>query len=360
MPLYELTPDTKLVRVEPQRFSDLMIQERTHLQRALREAIDAITPGVSTMVLAEEFGDWKDASRRIDLLCLDSDGHLVVIELKRTESAGHADLQALRYAAMVAPMTFEQAVTAHAKYLASTGQDSATAENSIRTFLDQESGSVAFKTVVRIVLAAGDFDPEITTSVLWLNSMGLDIRCVQMQPHLVGTRRILDIKQLIPLPEAAHYQVAIREKSREQAAAQEGAYRDFTKYDLLVNGVSYPRLPKRRFIYHVVRAAIDRGMTPEEIAACVPWRTMPSLFLISNSDLTSTAFAEANADRDIPRWFADDSELFHLGDRTYALTKMWGENTEKAVKSILEALPDKQGITYSIAAGSPDFSSSAS
>src|SRR5690349_17571001 len=104
MALFEFTDDTRLVRVEPQKFSDLMILERTHLQRALRDAIDAITPGVITMVLTEEFGEWKDANRRIDLLCLDSDGHLVVVELKRTESAGHADLQALRYAAMVAPM----------------------------------------------------------------------------------------------------------------------------------------------------------------------------------------------------------------------------------------------------------------
>lgn len=351
MALYEFTDDTKLVRVEPQKFSDLMILERPHLQRALREAIDAITPGVITMVLTEEFGDWKDASRRIDLLCLDSDAHLVVVELKRTESAGHADLQALRYAAMVAPMTFDQAVTAHAKYLGAVGQDPTTAENSIRTFLDQESGSVAFKTEVRIVLAAGDFDPEITTSVLWLNSMGLDIRCVQMQPHLVGTRRILDIKQLIPLPEAAQYQVAIREKSREQVAAQEGAYRDFTKFDLLVDSISYSRLPKRRFIYHIVRAAIDRGMTPEGVAACVPWRTMAAMFLTVSGDLTSAKFVEANADADIRRWFADDSELFHSGGHTYALTKMWGEHTEKAVKAILEALHDKQGITYAVSIG---------
>jgi hypothetical protein len=30
---------------------------------------------------------------------------------------------------------------------------------------------------------------------------------------------------------------------------------------------------------------------------------------------------------------------------------MWGEHTEKAVKSVLEALPDKQGISYSVSAG---------
>ena len=48
------------------------------------------------MVLAEEFGDWQDSRRRIDLLCLDRDAGLVVVELKRTEDGGHMELQAIR------------------------------------------------------------------------------------------------------------------------------------------------------------------------------------------------------------------------------------------------------------------------
>ena len=68
------------------------------------------------MVLSEEFGSWEDSRRRIDLLALDKDANLVVIELKRTEDGGHMDLQALRYAAMVDNMTFEQAVEAHQHY----------------------------------------------------------------------------------------------------------------------------------------------------------------------------------------------------------------------------------------------------
>ena len=78
------------------------------MQRILRTNIGAIAP--DCYVLAEEYCDWADSKRRIDLLCIDSDANLVVVELKRTEDGGHADLQAIRYAAMISPMTFDEAV----------------------------------------------------------------------------------------------------------------------------------------------------------------------------------------------------------------------------------------------------------
>lgn len=40
-------------------------------------------------MLAEEFADWADSVRRIDLLCLASETRLVVVELKRDEDGGH-------------------------------------------------------------------------------------------------------------------------------------------------------------------------------------------------------------------------------------------------------------------------------
>jgi len=49
--------------------------------------IDALEGGL--LVLAEEFADWADSVRRIDLLCLDSEAQLVVVELKGDEDGGH-------------------------------------------------------------------------------------------------------------------------------------------------------------------------------------------------------------------------------------------------------------------------------
>lgn len=105
MPLFELTGDG-LTERKPETFAQLAIREREGLQRVLRDDIGVL--GDDLLVISEEFGSWEDARRRIDLLALDRQGRLVVIELKRTESGGHMELQALRYAAMVSAMTFDQ------------------------------------------------------------------------------------------------------------------------------------------------------------------------------------------------------------------------------------------------------------
>lgn len=212
MGLYSIE-DGSLKPVDPCRFADDDIRERDDLQRMLCESIEIVAPGV--MVLAEEYSDWEDSRRRIDLLGLDDDGNLVVIELKRTKSGGHMDLQSIRYAAMVASMTFDRAVAAHERYLASThGSNSDDAEQAILDFLGWETvEEEQFARDVRIILVSADFSTEITTAVLWLIERGIDIRCVKMDPHKLGDTTIVSVEQVIPLPSAQAYQVRLREKS---------------------------------------------------------------------------------------------------------------------------------------------------
>ena len=105
MAIYELR-ETVLRAVPETTFSEQGVYERRDIQRVLRENIKVL--GESLLVIAEEFGEWIDSNRRIDLLCLDTDANLVVVELKRTDDGGHMELQAIRYAAMVSKMTFDK------------------------------------------------------------------------------------------------------------------------------------------------------------------------------------------------------------------------------------------------------------
>ena len=85
---------------------------------------------------------------------------------------------------------------------------------------------------VRIVLAAANFSKELTTSVMWLNKRDSDIRCVRLQPYRLGEELLLDIEQIIPLPEAEEYQVKVREQASAQRAAASSS-KDKTKYQFL-------------------------------------------------------------------------------------------------------------------------------
>src|SRR3954452_24365567 len=209
MPIFEITPSA-IRRLNETTFGAAGVRERADLQRLLRGNIEAVSP--DTLVISEEFGDWEDSRRRIDLLGLDRDANLVVIELKRTEDGGHMELQAIRYAAMVSTLTFEKVVDVFSVYLRRIGKDG-DARTTILDFLGwEEPDEDRFAQDVRIVLASAEFSKELTTAVMWLNDHGLDIRCVRLKPHQDNGRVLLDVQQVIPLPEASDYMVRIREK----------------------------------------------------------------------------------------------------------------------------------------------------
>jgi hypothetical protein len=212
MPLYEMTSDAfrPLGRAS---FADIKVRERGDLQRLLRSQVEVL--GEDLYVLTEEFGEWEDSRRRIDLLAIDSLANLVVIELKRTNDGGHMELQAIRYASMVSAMTFERAEQIHAEFLSRMGQPTEEARTRMLRFLNwEEPDEESFAPDVRILLVSEDFGKELTTAVLWLREREIDIRCVRLHPYMDGEKKLIDVQQVIPLPEANEYQVQLREKEQ--------------------------------------------------------------------------------------------------------------------------------------------------
>ncbi len=129
------------------------------------------------------------------------------------------ELQAVRYAAMVSAMTFEKAVDVYGSYLSRLGQP-ADARAAILKFLHWDEDR--FAQDVKIVLVSAEFSKELTTTVMWLNEHEMDIRCVRMKPYRDGGRLLIDVQQVIPLPEAADYIVRIKEEEvRERTARRE-------------------------------------------------------------------------------------------------------------------------------------------
>ncbi len=275
-----MTPAGGLTAVPSTTFAGQGVLERADLQRALREHIDVLDDGL--LVVAEEFGDFVDARRRVDLLCVDRAGQLVVVELKRTEDGGHMELQALRYAAMVSTMTFEQLADIYARHLARTGPTSepglagsgaGVARARLGEWLEDVGGENAvLERRVRIVLAAAGFDPQITTAVLWLNDVyGLDIRCVRLTPYRVEERLLLDVQQVIPLPEAEELTIKLRQReSAAQAASASAGGADWTPYVITTPDGETKPLRKRRAVLHLTRALHAAGVPGEKLATVLP------------------------------------------------------------------------------------------
>lgn len=208
-------------RIESGRFVNLNIWERRHIQEWIRQAPDLL--GEELLIVSTEFNRFRNSDDRLDLLALDRRGNLVVIELKRDEHAAYADLQALRYAAMVSSMTFDKLLPYYQVYqrnVSGIDVDSDTAREQLLDFITQNEDFTELSDKPRIILCSEDFSTELTTTVLWLNQHGMDISCVRIKPHKVGDQIIVVPSKIIPLQEAQHYQVEIQQKeeSRQQSS----------------------------------------------------------------------------------------------------------------------------------------------
>jgi hypothetical protein len=67
MPIYEMMSD-RLRRIEETCFELAGIRERGDLQRLLRTQMEVIASDV--LIITEDFGEWHESKRRIDLLGL--------------------------------------------------------------------------------------------------------------------------------------------------------------------------------------------------------------------------------------------------------------------------------------------------
>jgi hypothetical protein len=200
-------------KVESDTFASLNIWERKHVQEWIRQAPEVL--GEELLVVSIEFDRFTNSSDRLDILAIDRMGNIVVVELKRDSYAGYADLQSIRYAAMVSSMTIEKLLPYYTiyqkKYLKADNPLEEQSRANIEEFVSDDNFKELSNTP-RIIICSEDFSQEITTTVLWLNSNGLDISCVRIKPHPIGERVAIVPTKIIPLQETQQYLIDVRKK----------------------------------------------------------------------------------------------------------------------------------------------------
>lgn len=263
------------------------------------------------------------------------------------------DLQAIRYASMVSTLTFDRAVDFFSKYLLRLGKTDQDAREALLDFLDwDEADENQFAQDVRIVLASAEFSKELTSSVLWLNNHDLDIRCVRLKPYRLDKQILVDVQQIIPLPEVQEYQVQVREKEQKERQARE-SNADFTRFDVWFGTDRREAMWKRNAIAFVCKKLCENGVRPEAIKTLFSWRPNRVWFAVDGTvkseDFKTLAVARAAAEGNIfkhRRWSIEDDQLVYFEGKTYALSSQWGGDRWHEAMQLLVANYKNFGIRY--------------
>ncbi|MBO7706872.1 MAG: hypothetical protein J6S68_14800 [Acinetobacter sp.] len=305
-------------------FINESILERQHLQQALKQNISVIA--ADCLVLTEEYAEWDASRKRIDLLAIDKQANLVIIELKRTDTGDHMELQALRYASMISTMTFEHALDVLVDYRNKNGEEGFTRENAretIEDFIELDAiNETNFGNDVRIILVSAEFSKELTTSVIWLNERDLDITCVRMKPYKYQDQILIDIQQVLPLPEAKDYQIRAQKKAEERREIQKNLNsKDYSKY--LFNGLE---LNKRKLVLELIKTHIKNNniLSLEDLLFDFPQELRKGRKMYKRYD-------EVTQTNDKNRYFSEVDEVLDLTDGKFVISNQWGAGNIQAI-----------------------------
>lgn len=198
-------------------FSELSFSERDHLQEWIDK--NPIILGEPLLIIQKEFDGFSDTWERLDLLALDENGQLVIIENKLDDSGKDVVWQALKYVSYCATLSKSEILKIYQKYLDRYHVGSDAVQNLIEFFNCSDYEEISINTREqdqRIILVAANFRKEVTSTVLWLQDHGLNIKCVRVTPYQMDESIFLDTEQILPPPNTGEYQISLSNKKMEE------------------------------------------------------------------------------------------------------------------------------------------------
>lgn len=197
--------------------------------------LDAFFPKRGFKLLATEFNGWEDSKRRIDILACDETGGLVVIELKRDQADAHAELQALRYAALLSVLPSrvieEQSLQFQIKKGGKpTGWGAAQWRSELAEHLGYAGAAMSDSPLsfdserLTVILISDSINGELLTTVNWLSRYvtpaqpqgeGVTIECHQLSRYSIAGQEVLHLDKIFPLPLEEDFLVRARQKQVE-------------------------------------------------------------------------------------------------------------------------------------------------
>jgi len=211
----------RITKIEEKTFSELGFRERENLQEWLRKNPESL--GEELLIIQKEFSGFIDTNERLDLLALDKQGNLVIIENKLDSSGRDVVWQVLKYASYCSSLSKDQIRDIYQNYLDKEGANTK-AEEKLSEFFDNTE---YLELVVnqgskqRIMMVAGKFKKEVTSTVLWLMNYKIRIQCFKVTPFELKDSLFLNVEQVLPLREAEEFSISMAEKTQDDISSQE-------------------------------------------------------------------------------------------------------------------------------------------
>lgn len=212
--------ENKIEKVAEKSFLELGFKERENLQEWIANNPECL--GEDLLIIQKEFDGFNDTNERLDLLALDKQRNVLVIENKLDDSGRDVTWQVLKYASYCSSLTKNQLKDIYQQYLDKSGKSESAVEN-LSEFFNTEFNELQLNqgTTQRIIMIAGNFRKEVTSTVLWLINYKLRIQCFKVTPYTHGDNMYLDIEQIIPMQDVEDYVISMADKTQEDIDTQE-------------------------------------------------------------------------------------------------------------------------------------------
>ncbi len=209
----------RILEIQPKTFKNLGFGEKENLQEWIANNPEAL--GEELLIIQKEFDGFDKTRERLDLLALDKNGNIVVIENKLDDTGKDVTWQALKYTSYCASLSKQQIKKIYQQYLDKLKIDENAEINLSEFFNGADFEELQLNKHQRIVMIAGNFRKEVTSTVLWLlNNYKMKIQCFKVTPYSHDNKLFLNIEQIIPVKEAEEFTIKMAEKAQEEIEIQ--------------------------------------------------------------------------------------------------------------------------------------------
>lgn len=212
--------NNKIIKIKSKTFHDLGFKEREHLQEWIANYPECL--GEELLIIQKEFDGFNDTNERLDLLAIDKTGTLVIIENKLDDTGRDVTWQALKYVSYCSTLSKQQIKEIYQAYLDKYSDNEDAEDNIVEFFNGKPFSEISLnENDQRMILVAGKFRKEVTSTIMWMLNHGIKAQCFKVTPYEHENQVLLDMEQIIPVKEAEDYIIKMADKNREEKEIKE-------------------------------------------------------------------------------------------------------------------------------------------